>query len=85
MSRGRAYRRHQLRVVKRRTYHIVRRWYFGWSDPDPVAVGKNASTHCKPCSATWCCGNPRPWYGQTRKEELSALSEREQRREAGVR
>ena len=75
--RGRAYRRHQDWLAKRRAYNVLDGW--GVSDPNPGHVGKVASTHGKPCSC-WMCGNARRIEGPTRKELLAALAHKEQER-----
>lgn len=76
MARGRAYRRHQARLAKRRAYGFLRIWW-GLPDPLPAHVGIFASTHCKPCSC-WMCGNQRAVEGLTRAELLAELAQKEQ-------
>ena len=83
MARGRAFRRHQDRLAKRRAYnHLVYRW--GIEDPTPAAIGYVASTHCCACSC-WMCGNQRQGHGLTWPEIRAAVFEKQQRREAGER
>lgn len=74
--RGRAFRRYQAELAKRRTRKVLRDlWH--WQNPDPRAIGRHASVHCTFCSSPWCCGNRRLWGGPTSKEILAALSEAE--------
>ena len=70
MARGRAFRRHQDRLSKRRAYNYLREWW-GLEDPDPAKVGIWAGTHCCPCSC-WMCGNARRTEGPT-KQELAQM------------
>ena len=42
-----------------------------WSDPEgEVAIRKNAATP-HPCSS-YCCGNPRKWFGELTWQEVRA-------------
>ena len=77
--RGRAFRRHQTRLAKRRAYNYLRTWA-GDNNPEPGRVGVWASTHCCPCSC-WMCGNWRGIEGPTRQELVNSVSLREQVRE----
>lgn len=77
MARGRAFRRHQARLAKRRAYNFLRWWW--QSEPPPTnLVNLFATTHCKPCSC-WSCGNWRRMEGPTRQERLAELALKEQR------
>lgn len=66
MARGRAFRRHQARLAKRRAYNFLKTWW-GLEDPTPQHVGVFASTHCKPCSCP-LCGHARKWEGPSWQE-----------------
>ena len=81
MARGRAYRRHQARLAKRRARVFVRYWT--GSPPTAKLIGMFATTP-SPCSSR-CCGNWRKHEGPTRKELLNQQSLAEQKKEAGVR
>jgi len=83
MARGRAFRRHQARLAKRRAYNHMRFWW-GIEDPQPAAVGVTASTHCCRCSC-YMCGNPRKWWlDLTWQEKRSLVMFREELREVGL-
>lgn len=76
MQRGRAFRRHQARLAKRRAQHFLHVWW-GLPAPEPAHVGIFASTHCKPCSC-WMCGNQRAVEGPTRAELRAELTFKEE-------
>lgn len=82
MSRGRAFRRHQARLAKRRAFfHLYYRWGFEVDWITPARVGQLASTHCCPCSCQGC-GNMRRLYGPTWPERRADVAWREQVDEA---
>ena len=57
MSRGRAFRREQLRKKKRQARTLWRRWFEEDRGKAPAKwVGVMASTHCRPCSCYLCSG-----------------------------
>jgi hypothetical protein len=70
MSRGRAWRRHHARRMKKRAARLlIKIWCADgeWA-PTTTAIGIWASTHCRPCSCT-SCGNPRKYFGRPTLQE----------------
>lgn len=63
--RGRAIRRHQLRVAKARARRQLMEWEV---PPTPTRVGLHAGTRAI-CSC-WMCGNPRRYEGERTRQEL---------------
>lgn len=76
--RNLGYRRNQVRRAKAKARAVARRWVDASYADDPRAIGKLASTHCRPCSCEMC-GSERSYAGiVTIQEARAAVSAREQ-------
>ncbi len=76
MSRGRAFRKRQLRKKKRQARDLWASWGPG-EKPTGKWVGVMASTHCRPCSCIMCAG----WHDakeKTRADKKTELRLREE-------
>lgn len=66
-NRNRSWRRAQrARIVTRTKIRMVAKGF----DLDPRRVNKEATTPHE-CSS-YCCGNPRRWYGKPTMQEIKA-------------
>lgn len=68
--RGRAYRRYQLRRMRRRGFELFRWWVF-YSTEDAKEMAQMYAITRHRCSAV-CCGNPRKWFGEKTMQEREA-------------
>jgi len=77
MVRGKEFRRGHYKRKKARIRNMLVHNY--GRDPDsisPTEVGILANTP-KLCSS-WCCGNPRKWFGQPTIQEMRKIEATEQ-------
>jgi hypothetical protein len=76
--KNRAIRRSQKTRKKIKIKRMMKeQWGYDGELLSEKNVGKNASTHGKPCSC-WMCGNPRKHRHQKTKQEVIAeLSEKD--------
>lgn len=66
----RARRRQDAKRMKALARRVMNLWSRGISDApvySPRAVGRNASTHCRPCSC-WLCSGPK--HGPRKRERV---------------
>ena len=76
MNNKRAIRRKQDYKKKLKVRKILKdSWGYSEDMLDGKTVGKNTSTHARPCSC-YMCGNPRKLRGEkTRQEDIEKIRE----------